>query len=165
MRVTVGNSMNMKLTIGLLYAFTVLHQTCAALPNAYVYTFDGSSKHQAPSEPPLVSPTAARLLLAQRLGLSQYHTIDRADENTIELINRFGGTQDLVFNDSNERISDQKVLIFVENVERPEGMHYNPKEWGRKMKSNRSHQICSTPSPQSRHSWLIIHRHLLRICN
>lgn len=117
----------MNLTIQLLYAFAVLHRICAALPNAYVYTFDGSSKNQPPSEPLLVSPTAARLLFAQRLGLSQYHTIDRADENTIELINRFGGTQDLVFNDSNESKTDQKVLIFVENIEHPEGINITPK--------------------------------------
>lgn len=118
----------MKLTVRLLYALAMLHRLCAALPNAYVYTFDGSSKHQPPSEPPLVSTTAARLLFAQRLGLSQYHTIDRADENTIDLINRFGGTHDQIFNDSNERTADQKVLIFVENVERPQGIHCDSKE-------------------------------------
>ena len=130
MGLRVGKSMNMNLTIQLLYAFAVLHRICAALPHAYVYTFDGSSKHQPPSEPLLVSPTASRLLFAQRLGLSQYHTIDRADENTIELINRFGGTQDLLFNENNERTADQKVLIFVENVERPEGITVTPKNGG-----------------------------------
>lgn len=114
-------STNMRLTTGLLHAFAMLHQICAALPSAYVYTVDASLKHEPPSEPPLVSPTAARLLFAQRLGLSKYHTMDRADEDTIELINRFGGTQDLIFDDGTERKADQKVLIFIENVERPEG--------------------------------------------
>lgn len=126
MRLRLVNSTNIKLTTGFLYASAMLHQLCGALPNAYVYTFDGLN-HQPTLEPPLVSPSAARLLFAQRLGLSQYHTIDRADEKTIEIINRFGGTHDQIFNDGDERKPDQKVLIFVENVERPEGTDLNPK--------------------------------------
>lgn len=127
MRLRVVKYTNMKLTAGFLYAFALLHRLCAGFSSAYVYTFDGSLKHQPISEPPLVSPTAARLIFAQRLGLSQYHAIDRADENTIELINRFGGTHDLIFNDRNEGIANQKVLIFVENVQRPDGMHLSLK--------------------------------------
>ena len=113
----------MKLT-GFLYASAILHQTCSSLPNAYVYTYDGSLTHQSSFEPPLVSPPVARLLFAQRLGLSQYHSIDRADENTIELINRLGGTHEKIFNDGDER-TPERVLIFVENVERPEGIDLN----------------------------------------
>lgn len=115
----------MKLTTGLFYTSAILHQTCAFSPKAYVYTFDGSSKHQPTLESPSVLPTTARLLFAQRLGLSRFHSLDRADENTIGLINRFGGPREEIFIDGDERKPDQKVLVFVENVERPEGMDSN----------------------------------------
>lgn len=151
MRVRVVKSMNMKLTTGFLCAAAILHQTCAALPKAYVYTFDGSLKHQ-PTEPPSVSPSAARLLFAQRLGLSEYHNIDRADENTIGLINRFGGTHEQIFIDGDERKPDQKVLIFVENVERPEGMDLNPRWRLLRVDSNGTYQIYSMRNQQTRHS-------------
>lgn len=127
MRLRVVKSTKMKLTVGFLYTSAMFHWLCAASPKAYVYTFDGSLGHQHTSEPPSVSPAAARLLFAQRLGLSQYHTIDRADEKTIELINRFGGSHERIFNDGHERRPDQKVLIFVENVERPDGTNIDPK--------------------------------------
>lgn len=115
----------MKLTTGLFYTSAILHQTCAFSPKAYVYTFDGSSKHQPTSKSPSVFPTTARLLFAQRLGLSQFHSLDHADENTIGIINKLGGIHEEIFIDGDERKADQKVLVFVENVERPEGMGPN----------------------------------------
>lgn len=111
----------MKLITGILCACVFFYQTCAALPKAYVFTFDESSRVQPISEPAVISPTTARLLFAKRLGLSQFHDLDRADENTIKLINRFGGSHEQIFIDEHESIPDVKVLVFVENVERLEG--------------------------------------------
>lgn len=110
----------MKLIIGL-FSACAAYQIYAASPKALVYTSEGSSKHLPSSESPSVSPTTARLLFAQRLGLSHYHSLDGADEDTIELINQFGGKHGQLFIDRVERQPDQKVLVFVENVEHPEG--------------------------------------------
>jgi hypothetical protein len=116
----------MKLIIGLFSACAV-YQTYATSSKAYVYTSEGSSKHRPSSDPPSVSPTTARLLFAQRLGLSHYHSIDQADEDTIELINQFGGKHGQLFIDRDESQLDQKVLVFVENVERPKGTKLYPR--------------------------------------
>ena len=122
MRVRVMRSMNMKLATGVFYASAILHQTCAALSKSHVYTFDKSLTVQSTSEPPSIPPSTARLLFAQRLGLSRFHSLNQADTNTIELINRLGGTHEQIFINGDQGIPEQKILIFVENVERPEGM-------------------------------------------
>ncbi len=117
----------MKLTTGLLYGFATTCQLCVASSKAYVYTIGQSSQQQPSLQPPTISASTARLLFAGRLGLSQYHSIEQADDDTIHFLNDFGGSREQIFIDENERKADQKVLVFVENVERPEGINLNPR--------------------------------------
>jgi hypothetical protein len=117
----------MKLTTGLLYGLATTCQLCLASSKAYVYTIGQSSQQQPSLQPPTISASTARLLFAERLGLSHYHSIEQADDDTIDFLNHFGGSHEQIFIDENERKADQKVLVFVENVERPEGINLNPR--------------------------------------
>ena len=107
----------MRALAGLVWASAAL-QTYAALSEASVYFFD---KNTNPSEaqPPSVSPSTARLLLAQRLGLSQYHSLKGAGDSTIKYLNALGGTQNPIFSD--EEQEPLKLLIFIEGWENPKG--------------------------------------------
>ena len=87
-----------------------------------VYTFDPTPlSSQASLELPSLNPENTRLLLAHRLGLSQYHSLKDADERTISLINNFGGKQDLLFNQHEKEDDAQRVLVFVEGIQNPKG--------------------------------------------
>lgn len=112
----------MLLLSGLVYA-SVLLQAHAVLPEAYIYT----SKHPGSTLPysktTSVSSVTTRLLLAQRLGLSQYHSLEDADDVAIELLNGFGAAREQIFHDQERGRKTDKLLAFIENVEYPEGVY------------------------------------------
>lgn len=108
----------MKVLAGLVCANSVL-QAYAISPKAYGYIFD--SKYQPTRNIPSISPVTARLLFAQRLGLSQFHSLDDADEGVLKVLNEYGLAQDPALLDDAYGANSQKLLIFVENVEHPEG--------------------------------------------
>lgn len=96
-------------------------QTNAFSPEAYVFMSpNGKFYSSSTRETPSISSITARLLLAQRLGLSQYHSLDGADEATIELLNDFEGSRQQIFLD--EEKSTERVLAVIENVEHLDGM-------------------------------------------
>ena len=110
----------MLLSTGLICTGLVLQIN--ASHEAYVFTSpNGKSYSSSTKETPSISSVTARLLLAQRLGLSQYHRLDGADETTIQLLNSFKPFREQIFLD--EEKSTAKVLAFIENVEHPDGMH------------------------------------------
>jgi hypothetical protein len=93
-----------------------------AEPEASVYFFDKVHIARAPSDSiPSTSPQAARLLLAQRLGLSQYHSLKDADEYTLQALNQFRDTQHPLFSSKNNDERIGKLLVVVEGVEAPGG--------------------------------------------
>ena len=97
---------------------TVVH---AEVPAAHVYDLHGTSQHRpAASSPDLVSPETARLILAQRLGLSQYHSLKGVDEQTIRQLNDFGGSPRRLLSSSYGNSSPGKLLVIVEAVEDPD---------------------------------------------
>ena len=99
----------------------LVFQTSAFSPKAYVFTSpNGKSYSSSTRETPSISSITARLLFAQRLGLSQYHNLDVADEATIEFLNGFEGSREQIFVDEEKRT--EKILAFIENVEHPDGM-------------------------------------------
>lgn len=102
-----------------IFCISSAFQVYAASPTAFGYTFDPNleSYQDAPS----LSPVAARLLLARRLGLSQYHDLDQPDEEIIRYLNDFGGNRDQELLSRGQRMSIESLLIFVENVEHPRG--------------------------------------------
>ena len=87
---------------------------------ALIYT---SEAHAPPSTggPPSISPFTARLLLAQRLGLSQYHSLEDADDSALDVLNKYGGTQPQIFDNDEEPCETEKLLLIVEGVSNPEG--------------------------------------------
>ena len=110
----------MRLLASLLWACLALKSH--ALPTeALVYLSEGS---HLPSEwsLPSISPVTARLLLAQRLGLSQYHSLGDADEGTLlNILNTFGLHQTGVFEEKDDASGTEKVLVIIEGLSNPEG--------------------------------------------
>ncbi|KAH8597429.1 hypothetical protein B0O99DRAFT_76907 [Bisporella sp. PMI_857] len=96
----------MKLTVGLLLS-TFASLAYAGSEDAGVYIFQ-KGEWPSSAKPPVLSPEEARLIMAQRLGVPQYHSI--GDENWIQNINKFGGSQ--------ERGPNQvpELLLVVEGV-------------------------------------------------
>lgn len=109
----------MRVLAGLVWASAAL-QTYATSPEASVYFFD---KNTEPSnaQPPSVPPSTARLLLAQRLELSQYHSLKDADGSTIRQLNALGGTQKQIFLNGEQDETLMKLLIIVEGCQDPKG--------------------------------------------
>ncbi len=110
-----------------LVSVSIALEHCTVSAQALLYT---SERVSPPSKrgPPSISPLTARLLLAQRLGLSQYHSLEGADEGTLGILNTFGGEQQRIFDDGDqawedENSSDEKFLLMVEGVSEPEGRH------------------------------------------
>lgn len=94
-------------------------QAYAALPEAHVHLSD--SCQQRHTKPPSISPHEARLLLAQRLGLSSYHSLGDVSESTLEHLNIYGGAKKELFHEDQWQ-SPNLLLAVVEGVEHPEGM-------------------------------------------
>ena len=102
----------MKALAGLLWASAAL-ETYTVAGEAFVYTSESWSR-QTPVGPPSISPHAARLLLAQRLGLSQYHSLHDADESTLDILNKHGGEQQQIFTRGDRSQGAEKLLLVVE---------------------------------------------------
>lgn len=88
--------------------------TVSAASDASVYLFQGQ-EWPSTSNPPTLSPDEARLVFAQRLGISQYHGIGEASESTLAHINTFGGRQESIFQDS-VRDKAAELVFLVQGV-------------------------------------------------
>ncbi|KAL3425362.1 arsenate reductase [Phlyctema vagabunda] len=90
----------------------------AASEAASVYIFE-AGKWPAASKPATLTPEEARLVLAHRLDVSQYHDLKDANRDTLSYINRFGGKQDALFEDGAQgqsfELTDEVVFV-VEGV-------------------------------------------------
>lgn len=104
----------MKALLGLLWASAALG-AYTVLGEALVYTSE-SWLRQTPAEPPSISPHTARLLFAQRLGLSQYHSLQDADESSLAILNNYGGQQRQIFDSEDGFHGAEKILLVVEGV-------------------------------------------------
>ena len=81
---------------------------------ASVYLLD-SDRLPESSNPPTLSPEQARLVFAQRLGASKYHSLGDASASTLSYINKFGVERGSLFGDGLERRTAE-VLLIVEGV-------------------------------------------------
>ena len=102
----------MRVFTGILWAGVSL-QAYAAPPEALIYTFPESS--QGRSRTPTISPNDARLLFAQRLGLSEYHSLGDVHQDTLELLNVYGGQQRSIFDDASKD-GLRRLLVVVEGA-------------------------------------------------
>ena len=96
--------------------------TVASASDALVYTFDRTPPSQR-STPPSISPESARLFLAHRLGLSQFHNLEDADEDTLRLLNDYGGSQAPLFEAGDKHI--RRLLVIVEGLDDPASMEHS----------------------------------------
>lgn len=109
----------MKVLAGLLCVSTAFKAYFVSA-EAFIYTSD-IPPHQPREDLPSVTPLTARLLLAQRLGLSQYHSLEDADESTIQILNNYGGKQQQIFAHEDRSEGTGKLLLVVEGVANPNG--------------------------------------------
>jgi hypothetical protein len=103
----------MRLSTGLL--LPVFISAASATSSAQVYIFQGEDFPNTSRTPPTLSPEEARLVFAQRLGVSQYHGLGDASETTLSYISQFGGPQDTLFQDLAQDKAAELVLI-VEGI-------------------------------------------------
>ena len=110
----------MKSLLGFLWLSSAL-EACSVAAEAFIYTSDVPLALTA--ETPSISPNTARLLFAQRLGLSQYHSLEGADESTLHILNAYGGKQQQLFTHEEHTRSNDRFLLIVEGITKPEGLY------------------------------------------
>ena len=109
-------------------------KTCHTVLLSLLLASDTAARHayvslhaaEAPSSSDsAVSPNAARLVLAQRLGLSDYHALDTEDSNILDFLNSYSdSSHDALFQDTNfDARERRKILFFLEGVEDSHGTH------------------------------------------
>jgi hypothetical protein len=64
---------------------------------------------------PSVSPETARLIIAQRLGLSRFHSVEHADAEAIRHINAYGGRHQKLFGGVATDASQAQLLMWIED--------------------------------------------------
>ncbi|KAL8710894.1 MAG: hypothetical protein Q9225_007218 [Loekoesia sp. 1 TL-2023] len=105
----------MGLFLEIWWAVFLLVSTTVAI-DATIYISGSPSK----VSPQALSPSATRLLLARRLGLSQYHTLEGTDDSTLRVLNDFGGEQQPLLSTDEQWLDHQRNLIIIDGVENPE---------------------------------------------
>jgi hypothetical protein len=91
--------------------------TAASAVTARVVVFDTSSPSRPASEE-IVNPGTASLILAQRIGLGEYHSIASADEEAIRHINAFSSSQQhSLFGHDRHAAPVHKLLVMVAGVD------------------------------------------------
>lgn len=88
-----------------------LISAASAISDASVYIVQGDKLPEF-STPPTLSPAEARLVFAQRLGVSEYHGLGDASEETLSYINAFGGRQESLFSDlAQDKAAELVVMV------------------------------------------------------
>jgi hypothetical protein len=64
-----------------------------------------------------VTPETARLILAERLGLSRFHSIKNPSEEVVQQINAYRGKQQKLFGGEDPEATQAQLLVWVEDVE------------------------------------------------
>ncbi|KAF2459847.1 hypothetical protein BDY21DRAFT_336650 [Lineolata rhizophorae] len=80
------------------------------------------SRQQSNSAATIIDPETARLIYAQRLGLSEFHGLGDVDDAVLQQINDFGGRQRQLFGGEDEHRQEQRVFVVVEAVEHATGL-------------------------------------------
>ncbi|KAF2435847.1 hypothetical protein EJ08DRAFT_645529 [Tothia fuscella] len=85
---------------------------------AQIFLYDGEATVR-PTSPETIDAATARLILAQRLELSQYHSISEVDDERIRQINTYGGQRQELFSSNTHDDGRSRVMIVVEGVQDP----------------------------------------------
>jgi hypothetical protein len=104
----------MKLARGL--ALSSLYSIACAAATGHVFIQD-SAPRPASRASSSVDPETARLILAQRLGLSRFHSIKNPSEEAVHQINAYRGKQQKLFGGEDPEATQAQLLVWVEDVE------------------------------------------------
>ncbi|KAF2468070.1 uncharacterized protein BDR25DRAFT_344386 [Lindgomyces ingoldianus] len=113
----------MKLSWGFLFS-SLLYCSASASRAGHAFLYD--PKTTAASQQ--VTPETARLILAQRLGLSQFHSIKHANDEVIEQLNAYGGRPQRPFGDDSFR-NWAHALVWIEDVRDVAAIIKDPAEY------------------------------------
>ena len=109
----------MRLLTALCWASATAHVYSTLSSEAAVYiNLDIPVQHDG--KPPSLSPSEARLLFAQRLGLSQYHSLGEVDQNIFEILNTYGEWKKPLFSEDRWH-NPRRLLVIIEGVQYVEG--------------------------------------------
>ena len=101
---------------------TLAGSVYGAAPEGLVHTFDRRVEWPSANwKAPPLSPATARVFLAQRLGLTQYHDLGEEDTAVIESLTHFSGPQKPLFSDPSENDVIRRILIVIDGLDRPSG--------------------------------------------
>lgn len=104
----------MKLANSLLLPAICWSARLAAAATAHVYTHDPQSQPRSESPSTTLDPVAARLVLAQRIGVEDYHSSDLTRKEVIDAINDYGVRTPLFAQQQQSR--PKKAFIMVEDL-------------------------------------------------
>ncbi|KAI7479964.1 hypothetical protein KC351_g7247 [Hortaea werneckii] len=108
----------MRLATAAAAAFTSLISTAAADRAGHVYIIDQSSQPHSRDAADLntLSPVSARLVLAQRAGVEDYHAADLESEGVLDAINEYGVKTPMFADGKDERRRKLNMMVLVEEA-------------------------------------------------
>ncbi|KAI6878562.1 hypothetical protein KC360_g7949 [Hortaea werneckii] len=108
----------MRLATAAAAAFTSLISTAAADRAGHVYIIDQSTQPHSRDAADLntLSPVAARLVLAQRAGVEDYHAADLESEGVLDAINEYGVKTPMFADGKDERRRKLNMMLLVEEA-------------------------------------------------
>ena len=136
----------MRLLKSLIYACVTALVTAISQEDPIIL-FGPHSQQRSGSKPPSLSPSAARLLLARRLGLDQYHSLRDVGEATINALTSHGSSwPDLLQEPQGTHVDRhlQQTLIYIDGWLPPTGVSAPPTS--KRPGANVVLQICSRKS-------------------
>jgi hypothetical protein len=92
--------------------------SATSLPASF---FAFESPNSLSDDPRTVNPEVSRLILAKRLGLSQFHRLKGLDDDTLRQVDHFGGGQQPLLRDAGDGRRESSMVIIVEGVENTSG--------------------------------------------
>lgn len=110
----------MRLTPSLLVPALCWQLASASSPSADVYLFD-PNRPQEPRPDRTLSPITARLVLAQRAGVEDFHSADLYDKDVIQAINDYGVRTPLFSQQPGDKDGLRTALILVDGLEGEDG--------------------------------------------
>jgi len=108
--------MRLATSLAVLWSLTRSLHTVAASSHGHVFLLDSASLSASHHE--TIDPSSARLIFAERLGLSQFYEIEDGDEEVIRRINAFGGSNRRLLGSDSSTTTPTRVFILVDGVEK-----------------------------------------------
>ena len=133
----------MRLSFGfLLPAIAAVAQAASASVDGYIFT---ASKELAPRTVSL-TPKQVRVVLAQQLDVTQYHSLNSQDklEGTLELINMLGGQHPKLFDEDTTTAASPRHLVVFLDISL-EGSKTLKTEWSSKGRAEPSFVMIGNP--------------------